>query len=180
MDKNLNAYEELKGDNKKTFEIFFKKYYGAIKNYITRLMGYRENGEEITQEVFIKLYKNMESVHPKSIKGWLYTVAHNETINYMKRKKDDVYLDEQGMENIIDCKHLMDMNRHYDRKMILEIFKRLPKNQAYVIYLKDVRGLSYMEIAENLGISYEAVKSLIFRGRQCFIKYYEELNSDEL
>lgn len=163
------------------FNSLYIKYYRPVKNFISKHLNNRQPEEEITQEVFIKLYQNIESLHPESIKGWLYKVAHNEAINYYRKNLKPISsLDEQQEESFSEDTAHDSIERKQQRYMIRNILLKLPKNQATAIYLKDICGFSYQDIADRMEISYEAVKSLIFRGRQNFMKYYEEMNENEL
>ena len=161
------------------FEDLYSEYYDCLKNYVSRLLCYGSAAEEIVQEVFIKLYNNKKKITSQNIKGWLYTVAHNDTVNYLrKNSKTIVELKEEfmGSDNPIDKK----IEKKFNRMIISQVLVKMPKKQVTAILLKDMDRHSYSEIATIMNISYEAVKSLIYRGRQNFIKYYEELSVSEM
>lgn len=180
MKDELRAIEGLNPKND-LFNTMYKKYYSSIRSFISKHLRAHQPGDEITQEVFIKLYQNIESLQTDNIKGWLYTVARNETINHNRKNSHYISsLEEQLVEPSCEDTANKSLERNYQRDMVKNILVRLPKNQAVAIYLKDIYGYSYQEIADKMNISYKAVKSLIFRGRQRFIKYYEEMNIDDL
>lgn len=181
MDENLRLDEEVKGQKNELFNMMYEKYYNPIKNYISKLLLQRHPCDEITQEVFIKFYKNIESLRTQNFKGWLYTVAHNETVNYIRKNSTPVSsLNEQISEPSCDDASHQVLERKLQVKLIKDIFLKMPKSQAVALYLQNIEGYSYHEVASHMGISDKAVKSLIFRGRQNFIKLYEELSGNEL
>lgn len=179
----MEEFRATEGLNPKNdlFNTMYKKYYSPIRSFISKRLRAHQPGDELTQEVFIKLYQNIESLQTDKIKGWLYTVAHNETINHNKKNSLNISsLEEQLVEPSCEDTANKSLERNFQRAMVKNILVRLPKNQAVALYLKDIYGYSYQEIADKMNISYKAVKSLIFRGRQRFIKYYEEMNMDDL
>jgi RNA polymerase sigma factor (sigma-70 family) len=85
MDKQLEVNENLEKGSDDFFCALYKQYYRPVVNYISGILAYRNSSEEIAQEVFIKLLKNIKSLSLQCLKGWIYTVAHHETINYIKK-----------------------------------------------------------------------------------------------
>lgn len=178
MSKNLQVNCEA---DTIQFNEYYKIYYNQIRGYIYSKVKDNEVSDEIVQNTFLKLLNNMKSNKMSNIKGWLYTVAHNECIDFLKKNSRAIYsLEEQYFEPFTEKTPQDVVQEGVDKKIIIEILTKLQKNQRAVILLKDVRGYTYKEIAKEMGISYQAVKSLIFRGRQNFIKYYREVEGNEM
>lgn len=177
--KSINTLHSKHESNNLSFDDLYKNYYIDIRNYVSKLCGSWHISEEITQEVFIKFYKNHSKISYKNVRGWLYKVAHNDTINYFKKNsKIFIELDEDIKDISNDPYNEIMQNKQ--RKTISQIFMKMPSNQSQALLLKDMYGYSYEEISIIMKISYKAVKSLIYRGRQNFIKYYNEVINNEL
>lgn len=163
-------------ENFYTFDEIYKENYSSIKNYIFKMCNNQSISEEITQDVFIKFYKYKHKIKYEKIKAWLYKVAHNEAVNYFKKNNK---INEHLNDSLQDTSNTPDrvIEENHKRKIIQAILIKLPPNQSTAILLKDMEGYSYDEISCIMGISYNAVKSLLYRARQNFIKYYKEVSN---
>jgi len=181
VNKNLQVNKSLEKNNEEEFNQYFSQHYLKINRYIFKYLRDDEMSKDITQNVFAKLYNNLTKLKKDNLKSWLYKVAHNDSIEYLKKKSLKVTsLDDEFVEPFTLNTPQTIVQQKYEREIIHATMMKLPKNQRSAILLKDVKGYSYDEIAEAMGISYEAVKSLIYRGRQNFIKYYGEVKRNEM
>lgn len=181
MNENLQVSRKEKKIIDNEFNMYFNKYNKKITNYIYKLVKNFETSEEIAQNVFIKFYKNLSKLKKDNLQAWLYKVAHNDTISHLKKNSTiTISLENQFVEPFTQNTPQMIIDQKKEAESIYNIMMKLPKSQRTTILLKYVKGYSYQEIAKTMDISYEAVKSLIYRGRQNFIKYYREVKEDEM
>lgn len=181
MHKNLQVDQSPNKNHDNTFNEYFSRYNTPIKKYVYTYLKDSQLSEEITQNVFLKFYRNFERLEPDNLCSWLYRVARNEVIDNLKKKTTDTFsLEEQYIEPFTLNTPQKEIETKSKRETIKKILLKLPKNQRTAIVLKDVRGYSYKEIAKLMDTTHKAVKSLIYRGRQNFIKYYKEVAGDEL
>ncbi len=161
-----------------SFEILLKKFFPRILNFINRFVHNRELAEDLTQEVFIKVYKQAHSYTPQSqFKTWLFTIAKNTSLNELRKKNQkhiSLDADIEGSENkmqrqvedisvVRPDKALLDQEKAQAIKRVMET---LPENQRMVIMLRRYEHFSYDEIAKTMGCSVSAVKSLLSRARE--------------
>jgi len=106
-------------------------------------------------------------------------VAYNATMDYFKENSREMCtpweiepFTRQGPDTILQ--------QQYEKEVIISVLRKLPSSQRTAILLKDVKGYSYEEIAAAMELSLAAVKSLLFRGRKKFIKYFREVMRDEM
>ena len=87
--KNKKSDEELailSLKDKENFSQIVNRYASKIQRYIARVTGNWQESEDINQEVFFKAYVNIASFNPKlKFSSWLYRIAHNESVNYIKK-----------------------------------------------------------------------------------------------
>ena len=70
------------------FEILVKRYTRPLYSFVWRLCGNKESSEDIVQETFLKVWKNIKQFdHSKSFKVWIYTIARNSTYDFLRKKK---------------------------------------------------------------------------------------------
>ena len=126
-----------------------------------------EDADDVTQEVFITLVRKISTFRGTAkFSTWLYTITNRKIADYYRRnsKKEMNYaisLDEEGVHKVnlgTDDSETLD-------KMIMlrKGFSQIPKQYKEVLILRMVDGLSFQEVAVDLGISYEATKSLFRR-----------------
>lgn len=170
---NLKAYEEIIGLYEK--KVFSTIYY-MIKN--------DNEVEDIAQEVFIKIYKNLGNFKEESsLYTWIYRITVNVCIDELKKRKKVVYLDEKidtkdgevELQLPDDSKSPTDIAEDNDLKDKLEkCIKKLPESQRMMIILRDIKGFTYMEIAEIMKMNLGTVKSKINRARASLKELLEE------
>jgi RNA polymerase sigma-70 factor (ECF subfamily) len=78
----------LKSGELEAFNVLMKRHKDSVLNFCYRLTGHREDAEDIAQEVFIRLFKSVESYYPKArFTVFLYTIARNLCLNYLDRER---------------------------------------------------------------------------------------------
>jgi RNA polymerase sigma-W factor len=157
------------------------KYRDAIYNLIFRMIHDKSEVNDLTQETFVKAFSSLESFnHVFAFSTWLYKIASNTCIDYLRKKKlqtfsiDQVYHSE-GDEYSYE---LPDRTFEPDRDIITSQRKRLvqkaidtlPEKYRTVIILRHVEEKNYDEIAQLLNIPLGTVKAHIFRGRELLYK----------
>jgi RNA polymerase sigma-70 factor (ECF subfamily) len=168
-------------DRSLSFEEIVGKYYRKIFNLILRHIGDREEAEELTQETFVNAYKSFTAFRGEcKIHTWLCQIALNQCKNRFRQRDrrralEGPSLDAPGggPEETVRPKEIPDWNecpqevlmrREVDR-YVRRAIDSLPIEYRTVIILCDLEHLSYQEIAHATGLSLEAVKTRIHRGR---------------
>ncbi len=139
------------------------------------MVGDELTTEDITQEVFLRLYKNIGRIRNiNSAKYWLFTTARNEVYQYYRNKK--VRTDQFNTTDIAEIE-IRDGSSLYENyevkefgKLIKDELEKLPVEQKEVFVLREYSELSYSEIAHLLDISEDLVKSRLYKTRQKLIK----------
>lgn len=166
------------------FEELFNRHKKPILNFIYRLIGNRETAEEVTQEVFIKAYNNLDIFDPKrNFLPWLYTIARNLAKNALRDRKyfRDVSLEETIAEDdealklkdvIADSSMRPDLIAQDEElaKKAQEILGSLPLKYKEVVTLCSIQGLSYEEASKIIGCSIATVSIRLNRAKIMFMK----------
>lgn len=151
--------------NTKSFEGIIDKYQKPIFNVAFRLVNDFEDAQDITQSVFVKVFENLKSYNPKyKFFSWIYRMAVNESVNYLKRRKPREELE----PNILSKEKTPD--EHYDdiemSERIGNALMYLPIDYRAVIILRHFEYFSYKEMSFILNIPEKTVKSRLFSARQ--------------
>ena len=138
------------------------------------MLNDKMRADDIVQDVFIKLFENLNSIHNKqSIKFWLFKTARNEMMTFYRSTKNKKFITESvDIENFeIENKiSLADEIENAElKKLILNELDNMNDDFREVFLLKEYSGLSYKEIASLLNIDDELVKSRLYKARQKLI-----------
>jgi RNA polymerase sigma factor (sigma-70 family) len=134
-----------------------------------RLTGNQHDAEDLTQEVFVRVFRSLSSYTPGTFEGWLHRITTNLFLDTARRKQrirfeglgDDVAQRLAGSE--LTPAQAFD-ERHLDSD-VQAALKALPPDYRAAVVLCDIEGFSYEEIAATLGVKLGTVRSRIHRGR---------------
>ncbi|MBV7274472.1 sigma-70 family RNA polymerase sigma factor [Clostridium sp. PL3] len=157
------------------FKTAYKKYYDTIFRRISYLTQDIHAAEDLTQEVFIKLY-NSPPVH-SNIAAWLNKVSANVSYNYIRDKKihegKNEMIYEKETDNVISIEEVAINNCEVD--LTKKVLNMLSSRDRMCLLLK-FSGYKYSEIAEVIGVDKNSIGTLISRAQTKFKKNY--LNSE--
>ncbi|HZY10489.1 MAG TPA: sigma-70 family RNA polymerase sigma factor [Bacteroidota bacterium] len=174
-------HSALHGDQP-AFQELMRKYHDAIFNLIYRIVHNKEQGEDLTQETFVKAFASLRSFNEEyAFSTWLYKIATNCSIDYLRKKKLETFsIDKPIAVEESDYKYeLPDTSYQPDRdiiqqqrlKIIEEAINKLPERYKRVIILRHTEERDYAEIAKMLKLPIGTVKAHIFRARELLNKY---------
>ncbi|MFH1239113.1 MAG: sigma-70 family RNA polymerase sigma factor [bacterium] len=159
------------------FEEIYKFASGFVYNVALRIAGNREDAQEIAQEVFLRIFKNLKDFKFKSsFKTWVYRITVNTALNIRKKALKDLSRQAEYNENIYYKKAIQDDSpeKIIDTKTNEEMVNNLlavlnPRHRACIV-LREMQGLSYEEIAQVLKININTVRSRLKRAREILLK----------
>ncbi|NPV89391.1 MAG: sigma-70 family RNA polymerase sigma factor [Firmicutes bacterium] len=161
----------LEGDQK-AFADLVEKYQRPIYNLAGQMVGFGEDARDLTQEIFLTIYRKLGSFKGESrFSTWIYRVASNQAIDWVRKKRrpglspdyrgptreptpEEAYLAKEGAQRL---RRLLD---------------GLPEKYRIALVLHYYHGFSYQQIAETLEVSQRTVETRIYRGR---LKLREQL-----
>ena len=142
-----------------------KRYEKPLYNYALRMVSHREDALDLMQDVFVAVFKNLATFRGDSpFKGWLFKIAHYRCIEFYRRKRpmqglDDLPEQEDSAADICP-EHLMHSGQQ--AKALHQALSLLPINQKLVVEMKFFQHCTFDEIANQLGISVNTVKSRLY------------------
>jgi RNA polymerase sigma-70 factor (ECF subfamily) len=140
------------------FNKIFDTYFERVYNKILGMVKNPEDAEDIAQEVFVSVYKNLKKFRKESnIYTWIYRIAINKTYDFFRKNKTTFELNEEILE-IED-----DTNVH--TTMILEEkLKKINSREREIVLLKDIYGYKFREISKLKDMNLSTVKSIYYKG----------------
>ena len=139
------------------FDEIYDEYFDRVYYKILSSVKNPEDAEDIAQEVFISVYKNLHKFRADSkIYTWIYSIAINKTYDFFRKKKIDLELNEEIL-NIAD-------NEDIGGSMIVEEnLKKLSKEEREIVVLKDVYGYKLREISKMKDRNISTIKSIYYK-----------------
>lgn len=151
--------------NNAAWQKLVKRYDKAIYNYGLRMTGNTDDAMDLLQEVFLSVFRNLASFRGEgTFKAWLFRIAHHRMVEFYRRKRDYQPLDEESP--LVDehaCVSRLTMADAESRELI-KAMQQLSLEQKAVVELKFFSQFTFEEIAEQLGVSSNTVKSRLYTG----------------
>lgn len=185
-DEQLMHYA-LGGDST-AFEQLFNRYSDSIRQlYISRTGGNEEDADDLLQETFVKVYLNLHRYNPEYTFGqWIYTIARNTFIDYVRRRNDMVVSIDKGIEwnssnvpiaNTPTPEESMITNQN---SIQLEHFiSKMSPQYRKLVELRFFKEFSYEEIAAELSLPLGTVKTQIHRAREQLCRFIIDSESKD-
>lgn len=167
--------------------IKFTKYVSKYKNLVYSQAFYstgnRDDAADITQEVLLRLWNNMDNIKAQTVKSWLITVTRNFCID-MNRKKHEQYFSELSTgdeEDVID--HISadletdpehSLEKHESQQRINSAIAGLPEKIRTAIILRYIHDEAYDTIAKTLGLPINSVKVYLHRGHKILAQRFKK------
>ncbi len=145
-------------------------HFSALHRYATRLLDNAGEAEDVVQESFIRLWEQAASwrADKGGLSTWLHGIAHNLCVDKLRRRREAVSLDAEG--ETPDFPQLADPGHVLEKLEIAEqvelALRQLPARQRAALLLCYYQGFSGEEAAEILGLSLDALESLLARARR--------------
>ncbi|WP_346858972.1 RNA polymerase sigma factor [uncultured Draconibacterium sp.] len=171
--------KQLQEGNEQAFRKLVETHQKLVVNTCFGLVHNREDAEDIAQEVFIEVFRNIDRFRAESkLSTWLYRIAVNRSLNHIRDNKkqkwfqsfeDEVTEKSKKLQQLATSKsdHPEFELENKQRALILhEAIGSLPKNQQVAFTLSKYEELSYQEIAEIMELSVSSVESLLFRAKK--------------
>ncbi len=168
-----------------------KKYYRELVNryqrklllYLHHLIGASDEAEDLLQNVFVKVYEHLKDFdQDRKFSSWIYRIAHNEAVNYLKKKSRRRLV---AWEDIVSSKDKLDTADDKDtpeetwmkeevRSEVDKALSRLPKKYKEVLVLKYFLGKSYREMSDITGRPQNTVATLLNRAKKKLLIHLNE------
>ncbi len=152
-----------------TWDDVVRQYSAQVYRLAYRLTGNTFDAEDLTQEVFVRVFRSLATYTPGTFDGWLHRITTNLFLDMARRRQRIRFegLGEQAEGRLRDGDltpaQAFDA-RHFDTD-VQAALRDLPPEYRAAVVLCDIEGLSYEEIAASLGVKLGTVRSRIHRGR---------------
>jgi RNA polymerase sigma-70 factor (ECF subfamily) len=178
-DPEAGLIRRLKCREPEAYAELIEKYEKPVFGFVYRLLDCRDDAPDVTQEVFVKIFRNIDDFRGDStLKTWIYRIAVHEASNrrrwFNRHCRSEVSIEANEEERGSAWEWLRDSRegpfeqlQHVERlDLVEEALRDVDDRLRAAVVMRDLEGLSYNEIAASLEVSLGTVKSRILRGRE--------------
>jgi RNA polymerase sigma-70 factor (ECF subfamily) len=169
--------EDVKDGKVEKMAVLFEKHHVSLFNFFMRLTGNRNISEDLVQEVFMRMLKYRSTYQGRSkFTLWMYQIARNAHIDFLRKKKHTLPLDEQWSEPITtEDSPEEKLEGGQEVQFLRQALAQLPLKKREVLILSRYQNLKYKEIAELMDCHIGTVKAHVHRAIKELGKIYFEI-----
>jgi RNA polymerase sigma-70 factor (ECF subfamily) len=160
--------EKARAGDRSSFERILRMYEGIVFRTSCRILGNREDAEDASQEVFLRLFRHLATFDPtKELSPWLYSITVNVCRDLLRKRPPALELIGNGaaFHNEGSPPPEPSTDRSHEKRIMALGLKSLPEKERTAIVLRDIEGLPTAEVARILNSSETTVRSQVCRAR---------------
>ncbi len=179
-----NTLRQAAQGSLESFEEIYKVSGDLVYGIAFRMTQSREDAQEIAQDVFLKVHRNLKNFEFRSsFKTWIYRIAVNTSINFLKRHSKEK-AKTRTLGDYEEAKAAMstpsEEGKDIAKEKVSRMLTHLNEDQRACVVLRNIEDLSYQEIAATLKININTVRSRLKRAREKLITLRKEVIQNEL
>jgi RNA polymerase sigma-70 factor (ECF subfamily) len=158
-------WKKINRQDERAFDAFYRQSAPRLQAFLRQIVGNREAAEDLTQESYLQLWRRPGSYRPErgSLRGYLYGVGRKRAAEWWRSKQPSAEAAEEPA----------DAAGAESSSVMSDALQRLPEEQRSLLWLREVEGQSYAELAEILDIPIGTVRSRLFTAREALRQVWQ-------
>lgn len=188
LNKEITLRQIIEGCIKKEIraeKLLYKAFYGYVSSVAFRYLREKELTKELVNDAFVKIFDRIHKFHfegielqySKVFKGWIGKITANLAIDKIRSLKQLIYVEDEGVENIIEM--VVEPSDYFSYQDIMVLIGKLPPIQQLIFNMHAIEGFSHEEIAIELNILPNTSRVYLKRARQKLIFWYQKENNEQ-
>ncbi len=185
--EDLELIQQVLAGQTESFSPLVLKYQQRVRGFCRSALSQEAEAEEAAQEIFLKAYQALSKFRgDSSFSTWLYRIASNHCIDLLRKRNKrptlswDALLEQAGdsLQKLVSDGRPAPGSSLENQDLMENILSKLPPAYKNLLILREAEGLSYVEIAETLECSVDAVKSRLSRARRALhenLQHFSEI-----
>jgi RNA polymerase sigma-70 factor (ECF subfamily) len=152
------VWEGIRRKDATAFDVLYRAYGAGLEGFLKRLMGDRQAAEDVTQETFASIWQRPNGFDPErgTLRSYLFGAGRKRAAEWWRKQRPPSHFATEPFE----------VCRAEKQSLIGDVFDKLPVEQRTLLWLREVEGQSYAELADVLGIPEGTVRSRLFVARK--------------
>jgi RNA polymerase sigma-70 factor, ECF subfamily len=174
LDLDAQLMLRVKSGDGESFRVLLEKHRNPVIHFVFRMVQDRAVAEELAQEVFLRVYKSRATYEPTArFTTWLFRIATHLALNWLRdgRRERGVQRLDDDRDGLLPVREYPDQRPSVEQRMlndarlqqVRDVIALLPEKQRAAVLMHKYEEMGYTQIAQVLGCSESAVKSLLFR-----------------
>jgi RNA polymerase sigma-70 factor (ECF subfamily) len=170
------GFDAAKSGDLAAFELLMRQHERLVLATALRLTGSMEDARDVSQEVFLKLYRNLDKVQAsEAISSWLYRVTVNASHDLTRKRRPEAPVEDAGALASDEADPHEVLSESERRRVLQLSLRMLAEKERAALVLRDLEGLSTADVARALGSSEATVRSQVSKARvkvKAFVERY--------
>lgn len=183
LDSEKDLIQAFQEGDEFAFVSLYNRYKDAVYGFCLKMVQDEALAQDLMQETFLRVYENRERLMKAgSFKSWMFTIARNQCLNRLRRRKREVPLEkERGEEPVVPKGKtpVARLEKSEQIDLVDRCLQQLKPSYREVIILREYQGLSYKEIAAVTRSTLSAIKSRLFKARRKLATFLEPMLEEE-
>jgi len=171
---DINILKIYKKDKHQGLELIYERYKKYVYSIAFHYAGVKEDALDITQEVFIALFKSLDNFKEEySLIPWVKKITVNKCLNFIRDKKETISLN-QTTEDGDELQGVIPSDENTENKALFKDTKKslensirkLPGDERMAVILRHMKGMKYEDIAKVMKVPIGTVKTFLYRARK--------------
>lgn len=168
--KDEELSNKVRGWDNQAFEVLYDRYKDKIFSYVRNILNYnKDDATNVLSDVFIKAFEYMQNHEVQNFKTFLYRIAHNTSIDWIRTNKSWIYADEESAKLMEDKWNIIEkekLNTEFKKKIMMWFLSQMEEKFRDVLYLYYYEEKSYDEIAEIIDSNKNSVWTMISNAKK--------------
>jgi RNA polymerase sigma-70 factor (ECF subfamily) len=170
----------FEGQSDDVFESWYRSHQRSLESYCTRFLRDRATAADVTQETLLRAWiRRNEFVSEAQVRPWLFRVAHNLCIDTIRSRSRVVPSDSIPEREGEGGDPVSPIEREAVANDVRRAMDGLSERHQRLLYLREVQGVAYDELAAQMGVTVEGARAVLFRARRCLQQRLERIEAGE-
>jgi RNA polymerase sigma-70 factor, ECF subfamily len=164
-------WEGIRRKDASAFDALYRTYGAALQGFLRQFLGNRQAAEDVTQETFASIWQHPNGFDPKrgTLRSYVFGSGRKRAAEWWRKQKPPSHAATEPVE----------AGKAETQSLIGNAFRKLPAEQRTMLWLREVEGQSYTELAEILGIPEGTVRSRLFAARKALRQVWHSAQNIE-
>ena len=169
MADDRDLWERIRSRDEGAFETFYRGNAARLCGYLRQIVGNSQAAEDLTQEIFAQMWRSPNGFQPErgSLRSYVFGVGRKQASEWWRKQQRDLRARGEQQEESATPPASM-------ASAVGDAFARLPEEQRSLLWLREVEGQSYAELAEILDVRVGTVKSRLFAAREALRRIWQQ------
>jgi RNA polymerase sigma-70 factor (ECF subfamily) len=184
MADDRELWERIRAGDAREFDLFYRQCAPHLQRFLRQLVGSPQAAEDVTHESFLQLWRRPNGFRPEggSLRAYLFGIARKRAAEWWRQRKPerDAPMPEEDTTMPEAAGHTAPHSTEETRSLVGDAFSRLDADERTLLWLREVEGQSYAELAQILEVPLGTVRSRLFDARENLRRIWHSTQTNKI